>query len=181
MGPLADPMRHLAKYTFVVILVSISFSLHARDAGKENVKEITHQFLMCWQNGDLNTFSSLLHKDVVFAFPGNRFSKAQLVNMFKQYQSEKREIKIYLGEPFLYDGKKFATAYQFAATDRETEKRQAVGTGVVGRIKDGKIIEFKEYYDEEVAVLQYAGKLPLDEGQVSPWPASVWLRPETID
>ena len=48
-------------------------------------------------------------------------------------------------------------------------------------MQNGKIVLFKEYYDEEVATLQYAGKLPLDEGQVTPWPASVWLRPETVD
>jgi len=78
-------------------------------------------------------------------------------------------------------GDRFATAYQFAATDRATGKRQAVGTGVTGIIENGKILLFKEYYDEEVAPRQYDEELPLDEGIVTPWPASIWLRPETID
>ena len=148
---------------------------------RQQTQALIERFLKCWETGDRQTFAAVLHADVEFAYPGDRIGKTELLALFDNYQREKREIRIYFWDQFFVDGDKFAFAYQFAATDRSTGKRQAVGTGVVGRIKDGKIIQFKEYYDEQVAELQYQGKLPLDEGQVTPWPASVWLRPETID
>ncbi|RME62886.1 MAG: hypothetical protein D6782_11345 [Alphaproteobacteria bacterium] len=118
---------------------------------------------------------------VLFAYPGGRLDKAQLIALFEDYQNRKTDIRIYLWDHFFMDGERFFTAYQFAATDRKTGKRQAVGTGVSGRMKNGKIVVFKEFYDNEVAHHQYAGTLPLDEGVVMPWPASIWLRPDTVD
>ncbi len=148
---------------------------------RDQTRTLVERFLKCWESGDRQTFATLLHADVEFAYPGDRLGKSELIAVFEDYQRRKQNIRIYFWDEFFIDGDKFAFAYQFAATDRATGKRQAVGTGVVGRIEDGKIVLFKEYYDEQVAELQYQGKLPLDEGQVSPWPASVWLRPETID
>ena len=167
-------------FVFCLLLV-ISCNAGSTGLAHAEAQKIVSDFLKSWENGDIRTFSSLLHDDATFAYPGNILNKEQLLETFRQYQSEKRDIKIYLWDVFLVDGDKFATAYQFAATDRRSGKRQAVGTGVTGVIKDKNIILFKEYYDEEVAVHQYQGELPLDEGIVSPWPASVWLRPETID
>lgn len=163
----------------VLTLLLLPIRAHAQD--KAAARKIVQNFLKCWETNDAQTFAALLHDQVLFAYPGGRLNKEQLVTMFREYHEEKRDIKIYFWDQFLTEGEQFASAYQFAATDRKTGKRQAVGTGIVGKIKDGKIILFKEYYDEEVAIQQYAGKLPLDEGEVSPWPASIWLRPETID
>jgi len=170
------------KTVFIVLLLCAcaSFSSFSQDS-REEVKNIVHDFLNSWQRNDVETFSSLLHEDVVFAYPGDRLNKKALIEMFKTYQTGKNDIKIYLWDEFLMAGDRFATAYQFAATDRATGKRQAVGTGVTGIIENGKILLFKEYYDEEVAPRQYDEELPLDEGIVTPWPASIWLRPETID
>ncbi len=169
-------------FTFMLLLFTVySSRINAEVSEKKVVVGVVHDFLSAWESNDVKTFSSLLHKDVLFAYPGDRLTKEQLIVMFKQYQTEKKEIKIYLWDHFVVEGDRFSTAYQFAATDRNTGKRQAVGTGVSGKIKDNKIILFKEYYDEEVATRQYTDKLPLDEGVVAPWPSSVWLRPETID
>lgn len=153
----------------------------AEQASRSMVKSTVQRFLKSWESNDSRTFAAMLSEKAEFAYPGDKLTKAEAVAMFEQYQSEKRDIRIYLWDQFFVSGDRFATAYQFAATDRKTGKRQAVGTGVTGMIRDGKIVLFKEYYDEEVAVRQYEGNLPLDEGKVSPWPASVWLRPETID
>lgn len=173
-------LKTWVRYIIFFCLV-MSTSISEGQSNKDQTQELIGTFLKAWESNDVKTFSSLLHKEVEFAYPGDRLDKDALVKMFEEYQLEKRDIKIYLWDVFLMEDDRFATAYQFAATDRETGKRQAVGTGVTGRIKDGKIILFKEYYDEEVAIMQYAGKLPLDEGVVMPWPASIWLRPETID
>lgn len=153
----------------------------AQAGDTQQVRSLVENFLKSWETNDAATFAAALHNDVVFAYPGDRLDKTRLVALFASYQAEKKDIKIYLWDQFFVSGDRFFTAYQFAATDRKMNKRQAVGTGVMGRIKDGKIILLKEYYDNEVAEHQYAGKLPLDEGIVSPWPSSIWLRPDTID
>jgi ketosteroid isomerase-like protein len=161
------------------LLICLVSSVRADD--RQNTQSLVQNFIKSWETNDVALFSATLHDDVVFSFPGDRLDKQQLVNLFRTYHQEKKNIKIYLWDQFFVAGDKFFTAYQFAATDRVKDKRQAVGTGVMGRIKDGKIILFKEYYDNEVASHQYADELPLDEGVVSPWPASIWLRPDTID
>ena len=181
MNPVRINITHV-KSTFKVMVLMVSLScVTYGQSNHADSEHIVHSFLKCWESNDILTFENLLHDSVLFAYPGDRLNKEELVDLFRGYQQEKEEIKIYLWETFLSSGNKFATAYQFAATDILTNKRQAVGTGIIGEIQDGKIILLKEYYDESVATLQYQGKLPLDEGKVTPWPSSIWLRPETID
>ena len=167
-----------------VLLLSGIFSFHSQSMAQVSKLEATNlvqEFLKCWESNDSQSFENAMHEDMTFAYPGDRLSKQEAVEMFKEFQTQKKDIKIYLWDQMILQNDRFATAYQFAATDIETGKRQAVGTGVTGKIKNGKIILFKEYYDEDVAIMQYENELPLDEGDVSPWPASVWLKPETID
>lgn len=169
--------RHL----LCCVLAFIQLGVSHGQSQKTQMQEVIHQFLKCWEHNDLETFAGLLHDSLIFAYPGDRLNKQELRDLFIDYHNEKKDIKIYLWDVFLVEGNRFASAYQFAATDRMTNKRQAVGTGIVGEFREGKIILFKEYYDEDVSRLQYEGKLPLDEGVVTPWPSSIWLRPETID
>ena len=152
---------------------------------RDQARTIVQTLLRCWQSNDYRTFASLLDEGVLFAYPGGRLNKAQLLDLFKSYHQEKRDIRVYFWEQFFMSGPKFFTAYQFAATDVKSGKRQAVGTGVAGEVRNGKIVLLKEYYDGEVALHQYDGTLPLDEGivtpLVTPWPARVWLRPDLVD
>jgi ketosteroid isomerase-like protein len=163
----------------------IAFALLSVDGNaaeaRDDARAVVQSLLTCWQSNDYATFASLLHDDVRFAYPGGRLDKSQLLALFRSYHQEKRDIRVYFWDHFFLSGERFFTAYQFAATDVKSGKRQAVGTGVAGEIKDGKIVLLKEYYDNEVAWHQYEGTLPLDEGTVMPWPARVWLRPDTID
>lgn len=151
----------------------------------EQARTIVQTLLRCWQSNDYRTFASLLDEDVLFAYPGGRLNKSQLLDVFKSYHQEKRDIRVYFWEQFFVSGAKFFTAYQFAATDVKSGKRQAVGTGVAGEIRNGKVVLLKEYYDGEVALRQYDGTLPLDESIVmpfvTPWPARVWLRPDLVN
>ena len=168
----------------LVFLLPAIFSFHSQSmaqASKPEITSIVQEFLKCWESNDHQSFENAMHEDIIFAYPGDRLGKEETMAMFKEFQTEKKDIKIYLWDQIILDKDRFATAYQFAATDLQSGKRQAVGTGVIGKITDGKIILFKEYYDEDVAILQYENKLPLDEGIVCPWPASIWLKPETID
>jgi len=149
---------------------------------KTEASTVVHTFLKCWETGDEATFESLLGDQVVFAYPGGRFDRSELIQTFKDYHLQKKDIRIYFSDFFISDGQRHVTSYQFAATDRTTGLRFAVGTGVICKIKGGKIIEFKEYWDNEVPGRQKLGELPLDEGKiVAPWPSSVLLRAEKIN
>jgi len=171
---------------FCIIIAPLCFAGDSNAAQtREKARTIVQSLLRCWQNNDYTTFASLLDKDALFAYPGGRLNKSQFLELFKNYHRENKDIRIYFWDRFFASGQKFYTAYQFAATDVKSGKRQAVGTGVAGEIKDGKVVLLKEYYDNEVALHQYDGTLPLDEGivtpLVTPWPARVWLRPEEVN
>jgi ketosteroid isomerase-like protein len=154
----------------------------AEMTSKAEAERIVHTFLKCWETGDASTFAGLLDESVVFAYPGGRFDKAGLLQTFQDYHLQKKDIRIYFSDFFISDGYRHVGSYQFAATDRSTGLRFAVGTGVICRIKNGKITQFKEYWDNEVPGRQKLGELPLDEGMtVAPWPCSVLLREEKIN
>ena len=165
-------------------VVALGFCAAAAQAGpppgREEIEATVKATLKAWESGDAEKFAAALHEQLLFAYPGDRLNKAALIETFKNYHQEKTDIKIYFGRFFVQDDR-FALSYQFAATDRKTGKRQAVGTGAVGQIADGKIILLKEYYDEHVAARQAAGEIPLDEGQVFPYPASIMLVPALIN
>lgn len=174
------PYRNILKLVGLLALVIAALVAPAR-AADPVAQALYTKFLKAWENGDAEAFAECLHPDLVFKYPGGVLKRDELVATFKTYQTEKKDIKIYLADFFVSDGAKHFTAYQFAATDRSTDKRFAVGTGVAGEVKDGLIVAFREYWDSEVAQRQKAGELPLDEGDVLPWPSSIWLRFDTID
>lgn len=181
--------RHAgARLGLVVLLIAVGTGRLRADpptlppVAKADAAALVHRFLKCWETGDKATFAGLLDDKVVFGYPGGRFDKAELVQTFSDYQLQKKDIKIYFSDFFISDGQRHVTSYQFAATDRTTGLRFAVGTGVICKIEGGKIIEFKEYWDSEVAGRQKLGELPLDEGLIiAPWPCSVLLRAEKIN
>ncbi len=168
--------------SLLLLTLALAGAVSGRAATERaEAKSLIQGFLSSWESGDAAAFAAALHPDVVFAYPGGRLDRDALIALFASYQEEKEAIKIYFADFFITNGETHVTAYQFAATDRATDQRFAVGTGVVCQIADGKIVLFKEYWDSEVAPRQKAGELPLDEGIVTPWPASVLLRPSTID
>lgn len=160
----------------VAALLSAPISVFSSDG-----KDAFIKFIKCWETGDETAFSAALHPDLVFKYPGGVLNRDELIAVFKSYKIEKKDIKIYPADFFIQEGNKQFSAYQFAATDKATGKRFAVGTGMACELKDGLIIAYREYWDLEVAERQKAGELPLDEGKVLPWPASIWLRFDTID
>lgn len=181
-SPIVLP-RFLRILGLFVACLSAVLTLAAAPTAEEKAatRQIIQKFLKCWETGDHATFSALLHPDLVFGYPGGRFNREGLIKTFDDYQKQKKDIKIYFGDLFVSDGAKHVINYQFAATDRESGKRFAVGTGVICEFKDSKIIAFREYWDASVPEDQKAGELPLDEGKVAPWPISVWLRADTIN
>jgi len=137
--------------------------------------------LKAWESGDAATFVGAFADNAVFAYPGDTVGKGALADLFADLQRRKRDIRIYVG-PFIVLGNEFVVRYQFACTDRVTGKRQAVGTGVRGTVRDGKIVRFKEYWDAHIPEEQMRGELPLDEGNPDyPCPATQLMLPKRIN
>jgi ketosteroid isomerase-like protein len=152
----------------------------AEPLAREQLVALVTRTLKAWEAGDAAAFTGAFTADAVWAYPGGKIPRDQFAGTFADLLARKRDIKIYLGD-FVIRGEEFAAQYQFAATDRKTGKRWAVGTGIRGRVKDGKIAVLKEYWDEHIPVFQLAKTMPLDEGQPFPAPASVIMDGERIN
>ncbi len=166
-----------------VLALALGVSLRARakaPPARAEVVALVTRALRTWEAGDAAAYAGLFTADAVWAYPGGRIPRDQFAATFADLQARKRDIKIYVGD-FVIQGDEFAAQYQFAATDRKTGRRWAVGTGVRGRVRDGKIAVLKEYWDEHIPVFQLAKTMPLDEGMPFPAPASVLMTGERIN
>jgi ketosteroid isomerase-like protein len=172
---------HVAIGFFSLVLAFVPMQLvSAADLSRDQTVSLVTHMLKAWETNDVAAFSDAFSKGAIFAYPGDRLSKSELVDMFKEYQTQKKDIKIYVGL-FLVQGNRFSGQYQFAATDRKSGKRQAVGTAITGIVKDGKLVVYKEYWDQHILNWQEEGKIPLDEAKVYPAPASITMGPERIN
>jgi len=148
---------------------------------RDDMVAFVSRTLSCWEKNDRTAFLDAFAEDAVFLYPGGQAKKPELGALFADLQARKTDVKVYIG-PFIVLGNEFVVQYQFACTDRKSGKRQAVGTGVRGRLRNGKIVVFKEYWDGHIAEEQMRGELPLDEGlPVTPSPHSVMMTPKRIN
>jgi ketosteroid isomerase-like protein len=81
---------------------------------------------------------------------------------------------------YIFEGDWYAVEWYYSATDKKTGRRQRESTCAFGRIKDGKLNYWREFFDDRVGRRQqgfYPGKLPLygDAESPSPWPAKAKL------
>ena len=137
---------------------------------ESDIESLVIASLESWESGDEATFMSTAHRDLLFAFPGERTDAKGALNVFRYWQTNYENTKVYVNW-VLVDGDRFAAEYQFATTKKSNGKRTAVGTVAIGEVQDGKIVLLKEYTDGRASRLQEAGELPLEEGEVPfPWP-----------
>jgi ketosteroid isomerase-like protein len=148
---------------------------------REELVALVTRTLKAWERAEAAPFLASFADDALFAYPGGHVGKAGLGELFADLHARKTEVKIYVG-PFIVVGNEFVVRYQFACTDRATGKRQAVGTGVRGTLRDGRIVKFKEYWDAHIPEEQMRGELPLDEGNAAlPSPDGVLMTPKRIN
>ena len=142
-----------------------------------DVESLVVASLESWESGDEAVFMSTAHPDLLFAFPGERTDANGALNVFRYWQTNFEDTRIYVNW-VLVDGDRFAVEYQFATTKLSNGKRTAVGTVAIGRVQDGKIVLLKEYTDGRASRMQEAGELPLDEGETPfPWPRTDQVNP----
>ena len=155
----------------IFIIGCSSFNVDSKNAdANDGAKQLVYQHAKAWETGDVELLDSILHEDAVFAYPGRRLNKQETLKDLEDYSKTFRDTKIYLNK-IIVNGDDVAVEWQFASTNAKTGNRTAVSDAIIGRVKDGKIIVWKEYLDGRVSRMQSNGTLALEEGQEPfPWP-----------
>ena len=139
---------------------------------RREVVALVHVHARAWETGDTASMSRILHEDARLAYPRRRLGKREWIEDLAEFSSRHVDTRVYV-HAVVVDGSDFAVEWQFATTDRETGIRTAVGDAIIGAVRDGRIVEWKEYLDGRVPELQRQGRLPLDEGlEPFPWPST---------
>jgi len=156
------------KYFLVFLLILLTSCTQSSD--NEFVINLVNEHAKAWETGDYELLDSLLHEDVVFAYPGRRLNKQETLQDLLDFDESFTDTKIYINE-IIIEGDDVAVEWQFASTNVKTGNRTSVSDAIIGKIKDGKIIMWKEYLDGRVSRMQITGELPLEEGEEPfPWP-----------
>ena len=141
-----------------------------KNTNNEEIRSNLQAIMHCWETGDVNTFESFMHEEVMFAIPGKRMNKFEILNHFNNAIEILSDIKIYIFN-IVVEQDQFAIEFQFACTSKNSGQRTCSSALGIGKVLDGKIIEIREYWDPYVEEMQSKGEFPLDEGQAPfPWP-----------
>jgi len=158
------------KSIFLFLLGLAIISCSQIDKNDELIKNLVNLHANAWETGDYELLDSILHEDLVFAYPGRRLNKTETLKDLIEYNASFKNTKIYINK-IIIDGNDLAVEWQFASTSIKTGNRTAVSDAIIGNVKDGKIIVWKEYLDGRVSRMQANGTLALEEGQEPfPWP-----------
>ncbi len=160
-------MRLLKICLIGIVILLVAGCANEKD---ESAKDLVYRHAKAWETGDYELFDSVMHQDVVFAYPGRRMYKDETMKDFTEYHKSFSNTRIYINK-IIVNGDDLAVEWQFASTSVKTGNRTAVSDAIIGKIKDGKIIVWKEYLDGRVSRMQIAGNLSLEEGKEPfPWP-----------
>lgn len=165
---------------FLVVLISgvLGFFVNSKIVLNKSIviTKMVKDHARAWEIGDEDLLASLLHKDVVFAYPGRRLNKEQTLEDLRFFRDAYIDTKVYI-HTIIVDGDNVAVEWQFSTTKKETGKREVVSDAVIAKVKDGQFIIWKEYLDGRVKGLQAEGLLEFEEGQEPfPWPRKIEIR-----
>ncbi|MBI4086815.1 queuosine precursor transporter [Candidatus Kaiserbacteria bacterium] len=175
LSPTADVRKKVSMLLLAVtigVLGTGGFFVRSQlNHGKETaIANMVYEHAQAWETGNEALLSSLLHEDVVFAYPGRRLNKRQTLEDLRDFRDAYENTKVYI-HSIVIDGDNLAVEWQFATTKKETGTREVVSDAVIGRVEGGKFIVWKEYLDGRVKALQAEGTLSLEEGEEPfPWP-----------
>ncbi len=154
----------------LIIIAGCTYAPDKKEVSNDKAVKLVYDHAKAWETGDYELLVSILHEDVIFAYPGRRLDKKETIEDLIAFSSSFMDTNIYINR-IIVDGDDLAVEWQFASTSIETGNRTAVSDAIIGKIKDGKIILWKEYLDGRVSRMQASGELPLEEGQEPfPWP-----------
>ena len=164
-------MRIKKIYFIIALLIFINGCTNIYQSKNEEIaKELVYKHAKAWETGDYELLNEILHEDIIFAYPGRRLNKQEILADLIDYKKSFKNTNIYINK-IIINGNDLAVEWQFASTNIKTGNRTAVSDAIIGKIKDGKIIVWKEYLDGRVSRMQVAGNLSLEEGEEPfPWP-----------
>jgi hypothetical protein len=119
------------------------------------------------------------HPDWQGWFPGghsNRFHQMYVQNVWDHHPVTK-DWEVF-NKHWVFDGEWFAVEWFYRAKFMDDGFRQWESTLGIGHLKDGKLISWTEYFDDEVGYLQHLRLMPPydDTEPVYPWPAKAILK-----
>jgi ketosteroid isomerase-like protein len=162
----------------LLILAGMLVWMYSKKGEDAKVRAEVEAMAKAWETGDDALLDSLLHPDVIFAYPGRRLTKAQALDDLRYFRDAYVDTKVYV-HTVIVNGDEVAVEWQFATTNKTTGKREVVSDAIIAHRKDGKFDVWKEYLDGRVKGLQAEGKLELEEGQEPfPWPHKIEIRAE---
>ena len=160
----------IAKVFCVAFLSILVIGCYTQSKNDKIARELVYKHAKAWESGDYGLFESILHDELVFAYPGRIMDRNETLLDFIDYHISFNNTKVYINK-IIIDGENLAVEWQFASTNRKTGNRTAVSDAIIGRVKGGKIGVWKEYLDGRVSRLQASGNLSLEEGEEPfPWP-----------
>lgn len=166
---------YLLLIILIVIVAGVFGSLKQKTEKIEPPEELLAMILVqkmaeAWKTGDEELLDEILHEDAIFAYPGRRLNKEETLEDLRYFAENFIDTEVYIHN-VIVDDEMVAVEWQFASTLKETGNRQVVSDAIIGEIKDGQIIVWKEYLDGRVKTLQAEGQLYLEEGEEPfPWP-----------
>ena len=156
-----------------IFLIGCSNDKENDDSEKKFIVKLVEDHAKAWETGDIGLMDKILHEDIIFAYPGRRLNKTQTLEDLEYFRNNFNDTKVYINK-IIIDGNNVAVEWQFATTEIKTGKRQVVSDAIVGEIKDGRWIVWKEYLDGRVKLMQAEGKLAFEEGEEPfPWPNKI--------
>ena len=172
--PLSPPpsRRRAAVPALLAALLSLgTIGLAAADGNPGAAREFVARFGPTWFEH--------LHDDIQSAYPFGRSNKANDAKIAKVFDvnTVSRDVAL-TDEHYLYDGDQYAVQWFYHATFVQTGAKQVECTLAFGRVQDGQLIEWREYFDDAVGELQAAGALPLyaPGEEPFPWPRQAQIR-----
>jgi hypothetical protein len=161
-----------------LVFTAFGFWLDSQNqvAKKRVVTDMILDHARAWESGDEELLASLLHDDVIFAYPGRRLDKEGTLEDLRYFRDNFTDTKVYINT-IVIDGDDLAVEWQFATTKVDTGERQVVSDAIIGKMQDRKFIVWKEYLDGRVKLLQAEGLLEYEEGmEPFPWPNKIEIR-----
>ncbi|MDZ7778738.1 MAG: nuclear transport factor 2 family protein [Gemmatimonadota bacterium] len=137
---------------------------------RDAVEALVHDHARAWMTGDTALLRRIMHPDARLAYPRRRVDRETWIEELAAFHEQNVDTRVYVHRVVVEDST-FAVEWQFATTERESGARTAVGDAIIGEVRDGRIVLWKEYLDGRIFALQRSGELPLDEGEEPyPWP-----------
>ncbi len=159
----------------IIFLATLSWHLSAAARCAEPEKSAAREFISQFGDDWMNHFAA----EYESAYPFGRSNQKHDAEIAQALTlSQATENLTLTNKRYLFDGDWYAVQWIYGATSTKTRKRQTESTVAFGRVKDGKLVVWEEYFDDLVGELQADGKLPLYQADEEPypWPAGATIK-----